>query len=362
MRRRNLIFTLCTIALLSGATLVLCEITFRLLLFSKFEFMQKFRSPDLYASYDSEDNYWKLYYLFGGKFGPPANPHPELGWIGKFSRDTYVHDHATDAGSRTPVLLYGDSFAECSTIPNKQECFEGLFNGDPAFSRHHYLLNYGVGSYGLDQVFLLLRGSLRHYKDPFVIVGIMTWDLDRSAHSVRIGQKPFFQVEDEALVLKGVPINQKPDEFFRLNPPNVWSYLLRLWALGDGPFWRVRQAIQGVQERQRNMEGINEKILVEIIRHLRRQGAPHMFVIFYPSWVYQDPADWREVLIKRVLDENGESYFSTRELVFEDAKRLGKNPKVDYYSDDHPTAYQYKLIAERIKPYILSNRESVGAH
>lgn len=362
MNRRNLIFSLCTIALLSGGTLVLCEVTFRLLLFSKFEFMQKFRNPDLYASYDSEDNYWKLYYLFGGKYGPPAKPHPALGWVGIFSRDTYVHDHATDVGSRTPVLLYGDSFAECSTIPNKQQCFEGLFNNDPAFGRHHYLLNYGVGGYGVDQILLLLQGSLRNYENPFVIVGIMTWDLDRSSHSVRTGQKPFFKVEDGALVLKGVPINQNSDEFFALNPPDVWSYLLRMWALRGGSFSRVRQAILGVQERQKNKSVINEKILVEMIQLLRRQEIPHMFVIFYPEWIYQDPADWREVLIKRVLEENGEIFLSTRELVFEDAKRLGKNPKYEYYSDGHPTAYQYKLIADHMKPYILPNRESVGAH
>lgn len=358
MRPRKLIFNFLIVVLASAATFALCELAFRSLLFSKASFMQKFRIPDLYASYDSEDNYWKLHYLFGGKYRPPTHPHPRLGWVGSFSRDTYVHDNTSQVGSKTAVLLYGDSFAQCSTIPNKQECFEGLLNSDPDFSRQHFLLNYGVGGYGVDQILLLLQESLPHYEHPFVIVGIMTWDLDRSAHSVRVGQKPYFKVENEALVLKGVPISQNPEEFFASNPPRVWSYLLRLWALGDGPLWRLRQAVQGVEERRRNMEDINEKILMKIIQELRRGKSPHMFVIFYPNWVYQGPPDWREKLIKRVLEENGESYLSTKELVFEDAKRLGKSPKEYYYSEDHPTSYQYRLISDRIKPFIVSRRES----
>jgi hypothetical protein len=209
---------------------------------------------------------------------------------------------------------------------------------------------------------LLLQGSLRHYKDPFAIVGIMTWDLDRSAHSVRIGQKPFFKVEDGALVLKGIPINQNGDEFFALNPPDVRSYSIENVGPWGGRFWHIRRAILGNQEREKNTAVLNEKILAEIIQLLRRQGIPHMFVIFYPRWICQNPADCREVLIKRVLKENGESFLSTRELVFEDAKRLGQNLKYDYYSDGHPTACQYKLIADHMKPYILSNRESAGAH
>jgi hypothetical protein len=67
-------------------TAVASEAIFRVLLFSKVGFMEKFRIPELYFDYDSESNYWKLYYLFDGKLKPPANPHPLLGWVGDFSR------------------------------------------------------------------------------------------------------------------------------------------------------------------------------------------------------------------------------------------------------------------------------------
>lgn len=336
---------------------MVCKMVFRLLLFSNLESMQKFRDPKLYAAYDSEDNYWKLYHLFGGEYGPPANPHPELGWVGRFSRDTFVHDNSAAVGARTPVLFYGDSFTECSTLPDKSQCFEGLFNNDSGFTQNHYLLNYGVGRYGLDQIFLLLRRSVPHYKKPFVIVGIMTWDLDRSAHSVRIGQKPFFSVEEEGLVLKGVPINPNSSEFFAQHPPEIWSYLLRLWAQGDGPLWKIRRSVQGIDERYRRMANLNEAILLEIIRELRREDLPHLFVIFYPDWIYQDPPDWRELLIKKVLAGNDERYISTRELVADDSKRTGLNPQSQhYYSEGHPTAYQYQLIAEQIKQHVFLPR------
>lgn len=357
MKLRSWVLGVGSIVLVSTVTLAICEIGFRVLLFSNVEFMKRFRSADLYSSYDSEDNYWKLYFLFGGEFRPPESPHPKLGWVGQFDRDTFLHNEATHVGMKKPVLLYGDSFAACSTLQNKQECFEGFFNNDPQLSQRYDLLNYGVGGYGVDQIFLLFRESLKHYQDPFVIIGIMTWDFDRSVLSVRIGQKPYYEVEEEELKLKGVPVSQDSNEFFREHPPQIWSYLYRLWAVNGDRFWRVRQALLGVEKRQRKVAEVNEKILNEMIAELNRRGLQHLFVIFYPNWTYRESPDWREVLIKRVLSENGERYLSTKELVSEDAKRLGKNPLEYYDATGHPTAYQNRLITNHIKPYVVSGGE-----
>ena len=185
-------------------------------------------------SYDSESNYWKLYYLFNGKLKPPANPHPLLGWVGDFSRETYLHNEASNINGRKAVLLYGDSFAACATT--KEECFQGMLNADDEFASEGYLINYGVGDYGVDQIFLLLKNSLHHFQNPFVIISFMTHDVDRSTLSVRIGQKPYFEFVGGELVLRGPPINSDPNDFFAKNPPRVPSYLFRLWVQGNG--WR----------------------------------------------------------------------------------------------------------------------------
>jgi hypothetical protein len=349
---RRIALWVCSILIVCLATFVAGEVIFRLLLFSDVSFMQRFRSPDLYGSWDSDDNYWKLYYLFGGRFRPPEHPHPQLGWVGAFSRETYLHEDVDRVGNRIPILLYGDSFAECSTIEDKQKCFQGLVNSDPQLSGRFFLLNYGVGGYGVDQMYLLLKDSLPHYENPFVVVGIMTQDLDRSALSVRIGQKPFFRIERGQLILKGVPVEQDPGRFFSENPPQVVSYLARMWANTGGRFTRVKQFILGTEEQKNTKITVNEKIILEIVMELRQRRIPHLFVIFYPDWIYDDPADWREMFLRTLLETHRIPYLSTKEIIWDDAKKVGKHPK-DYHYDGHPTARAYQVLSQALKTRVL---------
>ncbi|CAI4032560.1 hypothetical protein DNFV4_02990 [Nitrospira tepida] len=343
----------------SLGTMVVCEVIFRVLLFSGADFMQRFRNPDLYGAWDSDDDYWKLYYLFGGRFKPPEHPHPRLGWIGTFSPETYLHNNAGEVGDKIPILLYGDSFAECSTIANKNECFQGIVNNDSELGRRFFLLNYGVGGYGVDQMYLLLKESLPLYRNPFVIVGIMTQDLDRSALAVRIGQKPFFSVEDGALALKGVPVSPHPAVFFAENPPRIVSYLARMWANRDGRFYRIRQLILGTEDQVRIKKMVNEKIILAMVAELNRRNIPHLFLIFYPDWIYNDPADWREMFLRNLFEEHHIPYLSTKEIIQEDARKSGKQP-IEYYDDSHPTADAYRLLAGVLKAHILNSSVNGG--
>ena len=171
----------CTVISLAVCmTFLLCELGFRTLLFSQVAFMERFRNPSLYTDALSSNDWWKLYHAFHKPVNTTAKRvHSLLGWTNEqFTKETYLHIEATQVGSRKPVLLYGDSFTQCH-FP-EDECFQDILNEDQEFARAHYLLNYGVAGYGVDQMYLLLKHSLFHYHDPHVIVGIYTRDLDRS--------------------------------------------------------------------------------------------------------------------------------------------------------------------------------------
>ena len=352
---RRLAITLVGITL---PTLILTALAsegiFRALLFSEVGFMEKFRQPELYFDYDSESNYWKLYYLFAGKLKPPANPHPLLGWGGYFAPETYLHTEASNIKKRKAVLLYGDSFAGCLTT--KEECFQGILNADAEFAARAYFLNYGCGNYGVDQIFLLLKNSLHHFQDPFVIVSVLTQDIDRSTLSVRIGQKPYFELVDGELVLHGTPIESDPTAFFAKNPPTIPSYLFRLWVQGNGWPQQVRQYFKGTDHlRDRKIE-INEKLLLNIIHELRERHLDHVFVIFHVDHAVQDVnwIDWQEDLIERVLRENHEPYISAKEIVRQHLRE--HNGTIDDYyikGDGHPTALQNKILADVMKKVVL---------
>ena len=85
-----------------------------------------------------------------------------------------------------------------------------MFNGDPEKSRGHFLLNYASGGYGLGQILLSLEKSLANYDAPFVVFGFLTYDIDRSVLSVRIGQKPYFVLEDDELLPRAFPSTRIP--------------------------------------------------------------------------------------------------------------------------------------------------------
>jgi hypothetical protein len=335
-------------------TALASEGIFRALLFSKVGFMEKFRKPELYFDYDSESNYWKLYYLFDGKLKPPANPHPLLGWGGYFSPETYLHTEASNIKGRKAVLLYGDSFAGCLT--SKEECFHGILNADDEFAASGYLLNYGVGNYGVDQIYLLLKNSLGHFQNPFVIVSILTQDIDRTTLSVRIGQKPYFELVDGELVLQGVPINSSPETFFAKNAPTIPSYLFRLWVQGNGWPQQVRQYFKGLDHIKNMKMKITEKLLLNIIYELRKRHLQHVFIIFHLDRAVQDVnwLDWQEDLIESVLRDNHEPYISAKEVVRQHLRK--HNGTIDDYyiqGDGHPTALQNKILADVMKKVVL---------
>jgi hypothetical protein len=335
-------------------TAVASEQIFRALLFSKVGFMEKFRTPDLYFDHDSEDRYWKLYHLFDGELKPPAHPHPLLGWVGEFSRETYLHYEASNITGRKAVLLYGNSFAGCAT--SREHCFQGILNTDDEFAARCYLLNYGVGGYGVDQIFLLLKHSLDHFQNPFVIASVSTEDIERSTLSVRIGQKPYFELVDGELVLQGIPIHSDPNAFFVENPPTIPSYLFRLWVQGKGWPHQVRQSLKGINHSRQRKITINEALLSNIISELRKRRLKHVFVVFHVSHAVQhvDWSGWQEDLIERVLRANYEPYISTKEIVRQHL--LEHNGTIDDYyikGDGHPTALQNQILADVLKKVVL---------
>ena len=103
-------------------SLGLMEGVIRLIVNGKLPDLGGLRTPSFYADYFTDDDYWKLYHKFGSRPGPPDRPHPLLGWVGSYDRESYHHDSAGEVDDRTPVLLYGDSFAACAT----EVCFEDL--------------------------------------------------------------------------------------------------------------------------------------------------------------------------------------------------------------------------------------------
>ena len=134
--KRQTIFKLIVAFILVFISIVLGELSFRFLIFSASSPFKNLKKPEKYAK-SSSDDYWKLTYLFDGKFKPPEHPHPLLGWVGFFDRETLVHNDDAQGDNRRRFLIYGDSYIMCAA--DSIQCFHEILNNDTAFSKNNFL-------------------------------------------------------------------------------------------------------------------------------------------------------------------------------------------------------------------------------
>lgn len=359
-------FTLLFLSLI--ISFIIAEIGLRIHIFNKLplinniQVIAKQRAPIIYADPDSEDDYWKLWIRskeYGNPGFRPAKPHPVLGWIGDFSKDNFIHNKTNYVGNRRPVLIYGDSFTACI---RQQRCFQDFLNNDPEFSKNNFLLNYGVSGYGVDQIYLLFKNSVALYRNPFVVIGIYTYDIDRSIMSFLGAMKPHFRVENDTLKLDEKPLNLDPSNFVRQNPPEITSYLYRRVMFNRFMKRLLPKKLFAYITRsdyyQRKKILVNEKILLALINELRTRNLHFIFIIFEqydPTKSKNRDIDWRVSFLKEIFERNNVTYIWTREII--DKNNEGTNFSYNNYfipHDGHPTAYLNGLISQDMKKHILT--------
>ncbi len=336
----------------SVIALVFCEFVFRAFIFSDISLLKNLKDPGKYASIYTDD-YWKLYYAFDGGHPPPKDPHPLLGWKTIFDPVTYVHRDLPASEGKSKVLLFGDSFAQCiDTVL----CFEDLMNADTTFNKNHYLLNYGVGGYGVDQIYLLCSLTVNQFRDAFIVVSILPTDMDRSVLTVRTGQKPWFELSSGKLELKGVPIESVPSEFFEKNPPEIKSYMYaRLMHSDLNPNFNPSEMPEDLKNKSL---ALNNQILHELNNLLKNSGNKYIFMIF--DNLYNDDGDWRYFYLMNFMHENNYPYFGTKDLV--ECDTTFSEFVFDRYivsGDGHPTSYYNSMVADEIEKFVYNYDEMI---
>ena len=352
-RRRRVLFATMAVSLALAFSFLAAEIFIRSVVAGRVDlFHEKLRQPRTYASYHSDDAYWKLQARFDSK-KRPTKVHPVLGWVNDVNPGTYRHYASEQVGERTPVLMYGDSFAECAT----KRCFEDILNKDPEFSRSHYLLNHGVGGYGVDQIALLYEKTIGLYDDPIVVFSLMTKDLDRSILSYRSMQKPYFVIKDGALELSGVPIDADQAKYLEENPPRIRSYLWRLLIHSNVLPVGLRHALTGRDDAIARKIELNRMILERVLSDLRARNVPFVVLVFHPHLKRKPmdgPGTWRDAFLRDFLEQQGVPYIWSKSVILRDAEGSGRKPAAYFFpGNNHPNGLGNRLIAREIKTSVL---------
>lgn len=315
--RRRFLPRLVAVLLGLGSALVAAELGLRHLIFGTSEraraLGKSLRHPSLYGLGLHHDDYWKLQALLDERARMEMNgPDALLGWTGSIEPGTYAHPDEAQLGERRPILLFGDSNAEC--VIGAEHCFQGLLERSD-LGRTHALLNYGVGGYGLDQIYLMLRAALaRHaHRDPIVVVSLMVDDdLERSLLSFRGWPKPRLRVESGKLV-GPAPVLADTRRFLEQNPPSIRSYVARLvLATLRGPARRSERTPAELAE----LATLNRALLDAIQAELDARALEHLYFLFYfeEALRRRPPALWSEDIALEFLRASGAPYVSLAEV------------------------------------------------
>ena len=326
------------------------ELLLRQLIWSDLELAEPLRRAWRYSA-KNEDEYWKLLYLFGESSPRESTEYydPLLGWVSAAVEPlTRRHLDAESVGDRRPVLLYGDSFAECTTAA--ADCFQGLFAESP-LSETHWLLNYGVGGYGLDQIYLMLRETLQDWadRDPIVVVGVMVDDdMDRSLLTIRDWPKPRLVSTEDGLVVENT-VPESKTAYLEERPVRVTSYLWKGLVQGSSVLpesWR--ETLSGARAREEAVRRANEPILAAMAELLEDAGVTAFFVAFHgESLVERRWGEWRHEYFVEQLERAGRPWVSARAALDADREATGRAVE-DYFLHEGGGAGHYNPLGNRV--------------
>ena len=324
------------------------------------------RDAKRYGDPGLDDAYWRLDWYFRGEREKERHAHfdPLLGWRGRrIGKGDYRHEDAVEGDPRRPILLYGASYANCVT--SREECFEGLVEQSD-LATDHVLLNYGVGGYGIDQVYLLMRESLDLYqdRDPIVIIAaVVDSDYERAFLTFRGQAKPRMRVEQGVLV-EPEPVPQGTDAYFREHGLGITSYAWHTLVHNTNLLpadWR--ETLKDTRGKRAEQLELIRAILLAIHAELESRGLQHFFVHCFsprsfPRSRIQEVVDE----IVRTCEEHAIPYVNTRPLYLESCRRNGRMAKHLYVREgqgtNHPTAQGNQLIFRAMRAGIeghLSN-------
>ena len=332
---------------------VMVEFVFRKMLFGDSPSFQHLRSAYFYSDHIRHkheeffnENYWKLNYRFNPTFNV-KKPDSLLGWSGRFHANSREHFERGKVNHRRPVLLYGDSFAMCI---DSTDCFHEILNADEEFKQEHYFLNYGVGGYGIDQIYLLFENTVDQFSTPFVVFSMLTTDMDRSMLSVRDSYKPYFEQTKNGLELKGIPIHKTSAQNHEENPPKIFSYVWNRIKSGKAnPFPQSTRKERKYIER---IKSLNREILLKAFDRLKKLGDNYVVLIFHPD--YHPDDSWRLKFLEDLCKAHDIPYITDLNIRKKDLlTKAGAKPLYSIPGDGHPTSYTNKLVADEIKKVVL---------
>jgi len=303
------------------------------------------KSPSLYADYLLEDDYWKLSAKWLSEGEKKLNQRstefvhdPLLGWSPRKDLNNPLGIIA-DApyplrDEQATILFYGDSFVVGKT-PMNSKLPQRLNDLLPA----HEVYNYAVSAYGLDQIYLRFKQSHLQFHNPLIVIGLLDVDIDRCILTCSPYPKPYFRVENDQLVLKGVPVQVNAEQWHREHPPKILSFFLAFLEKEIRWFMKKHESY-----RQDEKKDVAAKLIERIVQETREHDLRIVFVLFGNE-------GWRKSFIVEQLEHWKISYIDVGQVLDRHAQEESENLLTYYKSEigGYSSAIGNRIAAEAIR-------------
>lgn len=340
-------------AVTAVACLAILEAGLRVLLFHDADWSTRLgrslREEGFYADRWS-NRLWVLRHRFTAPEDrkPPPRFDEQLGWLpASITPGTYEHADEAKVAGRRPILLYGDSFAECVEYAGVR--FQDVLE-ESALASEWALVNYGTGGYGLDQAILLFERSIDQWleREPVVAIGIyVDDDLDRCTLYLREWPKPRFVVDANGALSLESPVLPDVERWIALHPLPATSYVFRYLVYGADVLPRNESEwLLGRGDHVAETKAVCRGILDRLAASLDRLGL-RAFVVLFHGERYVEETDWRERSLTAELTRLGIPWVSSRESILEDARETDR-PIAAYYLQEGPGTGHYDATGNRV--------------
>ncbi|HZQ00381.1 MAG TPA: GDSL-type esterase/lipase family protein [Reyranella sp.] len=186
-----------------------------------------------------------------------------------------------------PTLAVGDSYTYGEEVAD-DETWPALLQAHTG----HPVLNGGVSGYGFDQTVLRAESLAAKYHPGAIVVSFIADDIGRTEMSRIWGaEKPYFDIEKNALVLRNVPVPPRPAARTTLS---FWQRTLGYSYLVDFVLRRLDLLHDWFGDHVRvHPEGMGEQIACRLTDRLaelqRLSQAPVLVVAEYDPVVWDEP-------------------------------------------------------------------------
>ncbi|OGW83294.1 MAG: hypothetical protein A2Z83_04610 [Omnitrophica bacterium GWA2_52_8] len=270
-------------------------------------------------------------------------------------------NYAENKNSGGPrILAVGDSFTFGFGVADSETFSRRLEERNPALE----VLNAGVPGYGIDQVLMLYREIGRKYHPDVVLVDVfpeMGWRATR-AFTAGGYAKPFFKLTAQGeLELQNVPV-PKPYAMTQGQFPNLfqhsfWQAVLKksmLYQWIRARLLRLSRNVYLIDPDLSDEWKISRKILSQLLREIRKDGAEPVLVMIPPEyWVRSPEKNQPRRSMLRFAKREHVPVVDLTTAFYEAGK---KSSVEDYYIRDdwHWTAKGHALAAAEIESFLKS--------